>query len=93
MQNWKKSSTTGILNPQCNNGSSHFISAEGYYAPCCYSVDFRFYYKTPFGLNKENYNINTTTITQILQSQETKDFVNNFKNFKVCQFNCGTCNA
>ena len=93
MQKWKNTSTTGILNPQCNNGKMHFISADGYYAPCCYSTDFRFYYQTPFGLNKENYNINTTTITQILQSQETKDFVNNFENFKVCQFNCGTCNA
>ena len=93
MQNWKNTSTTGILNPECNNGKNHFISADGYYTPCCYTRDFRFYYQTPFGLNKENYNINTTTITQILQSQETKDFVNNFKNFKVCQFNCGTCNA
>ena len=92
-QTWKKTSLVTKISPKCAAGNEHFISAEGYYAPCCFAVDFRFYYKTPFGLNKENYNINTTTITQVLQSQETKNFVNNFANFKVCQFTCGTCNA
>jgi len=92
-QTWKKTQLVPKIYPICANGYEHIISAEGYYAPCCNSVDFRFYYKTPFGLNKENYNINTTTITQVLQSNEINNFVSNFENLEVCQFNCGTCNA
>ena len=93
MQNWKNNSTTGTLNPQCATGKDHFITAEGYYAPCCYAVDFRFYYKTPFGLDKKRYNITATTISKILEDQVTIDFMSNLKDFKVCQFTCGTCTS
>jgi len=87
---WKKTQSVTEISPQCNNGSMHFISAEGYYAPCCYTIDFRFYYKTTFGLDKKRYNINATTISKILEDQVTIDFMSNLKDFKVCQFTCGT---
>jgi len=90
---WKATQSVTGITPNCDSGLTHFISAEGYYAPCCHSVDFRSYYQTPFGLNKEKYNINTTTITKILEDKETKNFMNNLENYKVCQLNCGTCSA
>jgi len=87
---WEKTQSVTDISPQCATGKDHFITAEGYYAPCCYAADFRFYYKTPFGLDKKRYNINTTTISKILEDQVTIDFMSNLKNFKVCQFTCGT---
>ena len=92
-QIWKKTQSVTEISPKCVTGKDHFITAEGYYAPCCYAVDFRFYYKTPFGLDKKRYNINATTISKILEDQVTIDFMSNLRDFKVCQFTCGTCTS
>ena len=35
----------------------HFISAWGYYMPCCWIGDYRFYYKSEFYKNKDLYDI------------------------------------
>jgi wyosine [tRNA(Phe)-imidazoG37] synthetase (radical SAM superfamily) len=47
-QSWQYNQTLPI-DPQCSDHQSHYISADGYYSPCCYVADHRFYYKTKFG--------------------------------------------
>ena len=92
-QEWKQGKEISKVYPKCKSNHDHFITADGYYSPCCYVNDFRFYYKTPLGLNKENYDISNTTITEILNKQMTKDFMNNLENHQVCQFNCSSHNG
>jgi len=87
-QNWKNNRTPGSLDPKCTNGKEHYISAEGYYAPCCYLQDHRFYYKTQFGKNKSLYKISDTTLSQILTRPSTIEFYNNLSQQPGCQYNC-----
>lgn len=90
---WKQGEEISKIYPKCNSNNEHFITSDGYYSPCCYINDFRFYYKTPFGLDKEKYDISKTTITKLLNEQTTKDFMNNLNNHRVCQLNCSNiCN-
>lgn len=86
---WKSTvSNTGTVNPKCTNGKEYFISADGYYSPCCFVADHRFYYKTPFGKRKKSYNIQEHTISQILEEPTVKEFYQNLNNQPVCQYNC-----
>ena len=86
--NWKQGTEISKVYPKCNSGIQHFITSDGYYSPCCFANDFRFYYKTPFGLDKERFDIRNKTITEILNDQTTLDFMNNLEDHTVCQFNC-----
>jgi len=84
---WKKKSA-GTVDPRCQNNQEHFISADGYYSPCCYIADHRFYYKTIFGKNKSRYEISGTSLSQMLEFPEVVDFYKNLNNHAVCQFSC-----
>jgi molybdenum cofactor biosynthesis enzyme MoaA len=86
-QSWKQNNTQTVA-PQCNNNQSHYISADGYYSPCCYTADHRFYYKTEFGKNKKSYNIVDHTLTQILTRPAVVEFYQNLTSKTVCQYNC-----
>jgi hypothetical protein len=88
-QNWKQSRSIKKINPKCNNGLSHYISAEGYYMPCCFIGDHRFYYKTQFGKNRKQYAIDTVTLSEILNDPTMNGFYDNLNEQSVCQFNCG----
>jgi hypothetical protein len=86
---WKQNSAAiQPVDAKCTNGKEHYISAEGYYVPCCFAADHRFYYKNIFGKNKEQYNINNVTFTEILKSQQVAEFYQNLENTSVCQYNC-----
>lgn len=87
-QHWRNDRINSQVDPQCASGKEHFISAEGYYAPCCYLQDHRFYYKTPFGKNKSSYKISDTTLSQILTQPSTVEFYNTVSQQSGCQFNC-----
>lgn len=76
------------INAQCSAHDEHYISAEGFYMPCCYIGDYRFYYKTQFGKDKKNYNIKDRTLSQLLTAPATIQFYNNLEDHSVCQFNC-----
>jgi MoaA/NifB/PqqE/SkfB family radical SAM enzyme len=76
------------VNPQCNNGTQHFVTADGFYSPCCYLADHRFYYKTPFGKNKKQYNISQYTLSEILQKPQVIEFHQTLDQQPGCQFNC-----
>jgi MoaA/NifB/PqqE/SkfB family radical SAM enzyme len=87
---WKTDRNINV-DPQCKKANTHhYISADGYYMPCSYVGDYRFYYKSEFFKNKETYNINTTTIGEILQNNNTINFYNSIEDAKLsyCTFNC-----
>jgi hypothetical protein len=88
-QNWKQSQSIKKINPKCYNGGSHYISAQGYYMPCCFIGDHRFYYKTEFGKNRKQYSIQDTTLSKILSETQVVSFYDTLTNQMVCQYNCG----
>ena len=83
------------IDPSClNNNSEHFISADGNYVPCCFIADYRFYYKTQWGKDKNSYKINKNTISSLLQTDDIQSFYSGLTNNNytpVCSFNCGIC--
>jgi organic radical activating enzyme len=86
-QEWKQNNMPAVA-PQCNNNRSHYISADGFYSPCCYIADHRFYYKTEFGKNKKSYRITDQTLTQIITQPAVVEFYADLTNKPVCQYNC-----
>jgi len=89
---WKKNVRNLDISPKCLTGeTSHFITAEGYYTPCCYIADHRFYYKTRWGKEKQKYSIKNTKFTEILSRPDViqyfKDLTNNICD-DVCRFSC-----
>lgn len=91
---WKEQNVrNSSINPICKiTNSSHFISAHGFYMPCCWAGDHRFYYKNEFYKNREKYDISKTTISQMLANKSELDqYFNNLETTKpdFCTFNCG----
>jgi organic radical activating enzyme len=76
------------LEPECQNNKEHYISADGFYSPCCYVGNYNFFYKTQFGKNKKQYKISDHTMTEILNKPTTLDFYSNLAHTIPCQFNC-----
>jgi hypothetical protein len=87
-QTWKNHNKLVGVDAKCAAGDQHFITADGYYSPCCYVADHRFYYKTEFGKNKKAYNINTTSLTSILYQPTVVEFYQTLDSIPACQFNC-----
>ena len=85
---WKSNKPKSKVTPKCQSNKEHFITAEGYYSPCCYLADHRFYYKTPFGKNKNQYNIRQHTLSEILQQPQTVEFYQTLDQQSGCQYNC-----
>ena len=85
---WKSDISDLKVNPKCASGKEHFITAEGYYSPCCYLADHRFYYKTIFGKNKSQYDIRKHTLSEILQQPQTIEFYRTLDQQPGCQYNC-----
>lgn len=88
-QNWKQTITTKKVIPECDNGRTHFISADGHYMPCCYVGDHRFYYKNEFGKNRKQYSIKDTTLSEILNRTQVSEFYDTLADQSACQYNCG----
>lgn len=89
-QQWKQTHQSGSVDPRCKSQTDHFITAAGFYTPCCYLADYRFYYKTQWGKNKNLYDIRSNTLTQILSKPTTVDFYSSLDAAPLpeCQFNC-----
>ena len=89
--NWKNEKSdrkTHSIDPQClKQHEQHYIAATGHYMPCCYVSDWRFYYSSEFYKNQNEFDISTTTISDILN---TTTFYSTFleKKHKYCTFNC-----
>jgi hypothetical protein len=78
------------IDPKCHVGNQHYISAHGFYSPCCFLADHRFYYKTIFGKQKKYFNIQDFTLTEILNQPKTIDFYQNLCSSppSVCRYSC-----
>lgn len=77
------------ISPRCKNlNQDHFISADGYYMPCCYTGNHNFYFKTEFYKNREKYDISKTTLTEVLVN--TQNFYDTLEKEKPihCIYNC-----
>jgi len=85
---WKSNNSESTVDPKCQSGQEHFITAEGYYSPCCFLADHRFYYKTPFGKNKKQYSIDQYTLSQILERPQTIEFYQVLDQQPGCQYSC-----
>ena len=88
-QNWKQTFTTKNLIPKCHDGDAHFILADGHYMPCCYVGDYRFYFKNEFGKNRKQYQIDNTTLSEILGRSQVAEFYQALIDQPACQYNCG----
>lgn len=88
--NWQKDNKVEI-DPVCKHTPrQHYISAEGYYTPCCWSAEHRFFYKSTFWKNKDLYNIKNTTLTKLLSHETTINFYNSIETDRpeYCTFSC-----
>lgn len=90
LRNEFKQGETLATNPRCYNGKEHFISASGFYSPCGYINDHRFYYKTIFGKNKTMFDISKTNYSNLMQQSEVVEFYQSLPQSPTaaCQFNC-----
>ena len=79
------------IDPICKNNSEHYISASGYYSPCCFVADPRFYYKSKWWKNKTEHKINSSELsTQIKLFKRFYAKINDTAP-EYCLFNCGKC--
>lgn len=92
--NWKNTpgqDRIGKVDAKCKNlNNQHYVSADGFYMPCCFVGDHRFYYKSEFYKNQSYYDISKTTISQILSSDRSINFYSSLEDAKLnyCTFNC-----
>jgi len=90
LKQWKESNIKTDINPKCKNRVEHYISADGFYLPCCFIADHRYYYKSEFYKNKDKFDISKTTLTQVLSESITTEFYSTIELNKpaVCMYNC-----
>lgn len=77
------------IDPKCKNNSEHYISADGYYTPCCYSKNFSFYYKSHWWKERNKHLIKNSKL-----SDQVKSFNEFYTQIEIqkpdyCVFNCG----
>jgi organic radical activating enzyme len=86
---WKNNASKNDINPLCKiTNSMHFISAEGFYLPCCWAGDHRFYYASDFYKQKAKFEISNTTLSQVLEDLEIFFNTIEIEKPKFCTFNC-----
>lgn len=87
---WKQGKGKDIeIDPLCKTThEEHFITADGYYTPCCNTANYKFYYSSDFYKNRKDYAISTTRLTTVLS--KLADFYDTIEAVKpkFCSFNC-----
>jgi MoaA/NifB/PqqE/SkfB family radical SAM enzyme len=92
--NWKNTplqNRNNKVDAKCKNlNNQHYISADGFYMPCGFVSDYRFYYKSEFYKNQNHYDISKTTISEILSADRSINFYSSLEDAKLnyCTFNC-----
>ena len=84
---WKNQGQVEV-DAKCDNDQEHFVTADGYYAPCCFVADHRWLYKTQFGRQRTHYDIRTHTLSSILSQDQVIEFYQHRPDQPVCQFSC-----
>lgn len=95
LQQQVKSGSTVEVTPKCHSGIDHYVSAWGFYSPCCYVADQRFYYKTPYGQDSTQFDIRSSKLSAVLAQQQHQKFVQQLliDPPKVCQYNCASTHS
>lgn len=95
MQDDFKKGVTKEVDPRCYQGDQHFISADGFYSPCCFVADHRFYYKTIFAKQRAAFDIREHRLSDVLTGSCTRVFFENLVTdpAPVCQFSCPKCQS
>ncbi len=78
----------GPIDPACSVGHRHYISAQGFYSPCCWAADHRFYYKSRFYQERDRYDISKTTLSQIMKQMTNYDEQMRVDPAPVCSYTC-----
>lgn len=81
------------VSPDCLTRPMHIVTADGYYMPCCYLVDHRWRYKTPWA---KAFDIKSSSINDVIKSSIGREFfakLNNESAPDYCRFQCGKCNG
>lgn len=78
------------VNPKCAGGNQHFITAEGFYVPCCFVADHRFYHKTFYSKQKTQFDIRLTSLSQLLTLPQVVEFYQDLPTNAhiACRYNC-----
>jgi len=53
------------VDPKCDSGRTEFVSADGYYWPCCMISNYQVLHKTLLWKQKDEWNINTQNLDQM----------------------------
>ena len=77
------------IDPECANNKMHYVSADGFYSPCCFSKNYEFWYKSEWYKNKMT--IKNNKLSECIRRFE--DFYATIQDSKpdYCLFNCGKC--
>lgn len=80
---------TRQIQEQCGNNKMHFIGADGFYTPCCYSKHFKWYYKSNWWKNKHMHDIKLTKLSE--QIRHFTEFYSTIQTerYNYCVYNCG----
>ena len=78
----------GEIEPQCSIGNRHYINAGGFYSPCCWSADHRFYHKSQFYHDRGRYDISKNTLSQLMDHMQSFDERVKLDPLPVCSYTC-----
>ena len=76
------------VDPKCYKENQHFVTAGGYYIPCCFVGDWRFYYSSKFHKNRDHYDISKNTLSEILKKEQEFFQTIPVEKPNYCTFNC-----
>jgi len=77
------------IDPSCASDKWHYISADGYYAPCCYVKNYEFWYKSEWWKNKMS--VKDYTLSECISRFREFYATIHSKRPDYCVFNCGKC--
>lgn len=86
---FRKNQRAQNIKPRCKETNfDHFITASGFYTPCCHVSNHNFYFKSEFYKENEKYDISKTTLTQVLKN--VSYFYSTLETVKpiYCIYNC-----
>lgn len=81
------------IDPHCQQRPMHIVTADGYYMPCCYLIDDRVRYKTPWA---KTFDIRHCTMDDVIKSSLSQEFFARLTDEAApnyCRFECGKCDG
>jgi len=88
-----RNTTDRGVDPACLKKPMHIVSADGYYLPCCYLIDDRWRYKSPWA---QAFKIQDCDINDVIRSSISDGFfakLNDESAPEYCRFQCGRCDG